>query len=127
MALDFSNLAVEAAEPVETKKSNPAVPLLHSSWNDQEAKKVTVPTEDARSLYGMLVRGAEEIGKGVSVRIKVGKELHTGSKEFWENLAKAAARYADENGGAELLVQVIFHTKARQLRPRKVTTITTGE
>lgn len=119
MSFDLNALSIEDTEFSAPEKVNPVVPWLENADRSKTAKQVVVPATEARHIVTLLVKGAEEIKRGVSVRIAVAGTEYASSKEFWTNLKSVTEKYQKEHNGEVPNVTVKFKTKERSYRPRK--------
>lgn len=110
---DASALAPESADDgafaSAASKDNPAVAWLRASYEEDTAKQVKVPANQARTVHNMLHNAAKTLNVGCAVRLSFDGKTHTVSKETWEAVKALGGRQ----------VTVIFRGKDRVSRPRK--------
>lgn len=113
---DASALAPESADDSvfasAASKDNPAVGWLRASYEEDAAKSVKVPANQARTVHNMLHNAAKTLNVGCAVRLSFDGKTHTVSKETWELVKGLNGRQ----------VTIVFRAKDRVSRPRKAKT-----
>lgn len=109
--MDFGTLKPETSTIVTaTTADNPTIPWLQVSYETNQARQVTVPASEAKSLHSLLIHGATAADLGVKIRINDGTNDLVPSKDLWATLEKASKT-------SKVIVK--FQAKERTKRSRK--------